>query len=157
MTRKILMEGKVYGRLLVLQEYGKLVICECECGTVKEFFRGNVLAGYTKSCGCFNREQTSKANTKHGLRSHPIYYIWRAMCTRCYNPLARQYPWYGGKGIKVCERWHTFENFVSDMPNYEVGLTLDRIDPSKDYCKENCQWLTKSANSSKGSKRGKVF
>lgn len=62
----------------------------------------------------------------------------------------RAYQWYGGKGIKICERWQSYSNFKEDMgESYKTGLTLDRLDSSKDYSKENCQWLTKSENSAK--------
>jgi len=73
------------------------------------------------------------------------------MKTRCYNPNHRAYRWYGAKGIKVCDKWQTFDGFVIDMSaGYLPGLSIDRIDPTKDYTKENCRWLTKNENSKRG-------
>lgn len=144
------MIGAIFGKLTITAHEGKYVICSCTCGSSKRCLYSNLKAGYTQSCGCLQRERTAAATTKHGLRSHPLWSIYRAMHTRCYNPQHRAYKWYGGKGIIVCERWHSIENFVIDMEaGYTTGLTLDRLDNSKPYSKGNCQWLTKSENSKK--------
>lgn len=75
------------------------------------------------------------------------------MLYRCYEMKSDSYDNYGGRGIKVCPRWWRFKNFFEDMKDtYVAGFTLDRIDNNGDYCKENCQWLPRSANSSKGNK-----
>ena len=134
-------------RLTILQREGRYALCLCECGAEKRVLYSTLRAGYTKSCGCLQKERTSNANTKHGLRSSALWPIYRAMHTRCYNPAHHSYPWYGGKGIKVENGWHSIEQFVLDMySGYQAGLTLDRIDPSKNYSKQNCRWLTKSEN-----------
>jgi hypothetical protein len=67
------------------------------------------------------------------------------MKTRCLNPKATGYSYYGGRGITICERWLTFANFLEDMGVRPEGLTLDRIDGSKGYSKENCQWASRAA------------
>lgn len=78
----------------------------------------------------------------HGMSSTPIYGLWCAMKRRCENKNVAAYKDYGGRGIRVCERWQAFENFFADMGHKPEGKSLDRIDNSKGYCKENCKWST---------------
>jgi hypothetical protein len=83
-------------------------------------------------------------NKIHGQSHSPEYVSWRHMKQRCSNPKRRDYQWYGAKGIKVCERWMTFANFIEDMglrpaPEY----TLERNDSKLDYGPDNCRWATK--------------
>lgn len=83
----------------------------------------------------------------HGLSrsNHPIYWAWANMKKRCYNPKAKGYADYGGRGIKVCEQWQDSVNFINDMlPTWQPGLQLDRIDNNGDYEPDNCKWSTKS-------------
>ena len=139
-----------YSRLIVTAELGKKVQVLCDCSNEKVVWRLNVLAGYTKSCGCLQREMASAVNTAHGLANkHPLYAVWKRMRRRCYDPRHHSYPWYGAKGIKLCNEWESdFLLFYRDMhEGYIEGLTIDRIDPTKDYCKENCRWITHSENS----------
>lgn len=77
----------------------------------------------------------------------PSYLTWSGMIQRCNNPKHDKYPYYGGRGIKVCKRWREFRFFLKDMGERPDGLTLDRKDPNKNYCKENCKWATKSEQS----------
>lgn len=84
-------------------------------------------------------------------KTSPTYQSWRAMHQRCECPKNKDYANYGGKGITVVSRWKLFINFLNDMGERpSKDYSLDRIDPSKDYSVDNCQWLTKSENSSKG-------
>lgn len=64
------------------------------------------------------------------------------MLRRCNNPSQQNYARYGAKGIKVCPEWHDFQNFYADMGVKPEGLTLDRLDPTKGYYKDNCRWAT---------------
>lgn len=75
---------------------------------------------------------------------HPDYPIWRGMRKRCYRKEAKDYRYYGGKGIRVCNRWRKFKNFIEDMgPRPSKKHSIDRIDPLKNYYKENCRWATR--------------
>lgn len=83
------------------------------------------------------------ARTYHGMAGTPLYYRWRAMLDRTTNPNHKGYPNYGARGIKVCERWHQFVNFMEDMgPRFDPSLELDRIDNDKGYDPDNCRWVS---------------
>ena len=83
----------------------------------------------------------SEIHKKHGMSDSRPYKIWQGMKTRCDNRNAKKYHLYGGKGIKYCDKWRTFEGFWDDMGgSYKDGLTLDRLDNNVNYCKENCRW-----------------
>jgi hypothetical protein len=84
---------------------------------------------------------------KHGQNmasgATKTYKAWAAMKTRCQKQTCREYPHYGGRGIKVCERWQVFENFFADMGTAPDGLSLDRKNNNGDYEPSNCRWATK--------------
>lgn len=74
-----------------------------------------------------------------------IYQRWANMKSRCNDPNEKAYPYYGGRGIRVCERWHAFANFLEDMgPTFQADLTLDRIDVNGDYTPDNCRWVDRT-------------
>lgn len=103
-------------------------------------------SGNTKSCGCIQKEKVRANSLKHGhargYKKSKVYAVWSSMVDRCRNPMNNRFENYGGRGIDVCDRWLKFENFIDDM-GYFDGLTLDRKDNDKGYCKENCRWATR--------------
>ena len=95
------------------------------------------------SCGCYHREIFRKQITKHGLYHTPEYRVWAAMVQRCGNPKDAAYRHYGGRGITVCGRWKTFENFMTDM-GCRPGpkMSLDGVDSNGNYEPGNVRWAT---------------
>lgn len=141
--------GRRFGRLLVLSFVGYLKsraqwVCVCDCGAQKALFAKYLINGDTISCGCRKMETELKWKT-HGLTHTRIYSIWRGMISRCTNPKASHYEDYGGRGIKVCDRWlESVEAFFEDTKEgYADNLTLDRVDPNGNYEPSNFRWATK--------------
>ncbi len=97
---------------------------------------GSLKSGNTKACGCLHKT--------HGMSEHPLYSVWGQMKERCQKPTNQAYKNYGGRGISVCERWESFENFLFDIGIPPKGLTLERMDNDGNYEPGNCKWATRS-------------
>ena len=115
-------------------------VVKCDCGNIKTVRGCNLANGTCKSCGC-----CLPGNFKHGMTHHPAFNSWRHMKARCSNPNRKDYKYYGGRGITICDRWlRSFANFYADMGRQPKGLTLDRINNNGNYEPNNCKWSTRA-------------
>lgn len=148
------MRGRTFGRLSVVAYAGYVSgkpgwLCDCSCGNTSRVTGTNLRSGHTLSCGCFWKEQFVGCRKTHGFRSRKVsraYGIWDNMRARCSNPNLRHYKNYGGRGIRVCKRWDSFENFLKDMGHPPAGMQLDRRNNNLGYNPSNCRWVTVKTN-----------
>src|SRR5213592_3958950 len=148
--------GQRFGRLVVIHpdrprrpENRARWLCRCDCGRMKSILHGDLKAGYTTSCGCYQREVNKRTHTKHGFYGTPEYVIWVHMIQRCEDPNHPAYSRYGGRGVNVYPRWRTaFVDFRTDLMA-SIGLrpskhhTLDRWpDKNGNYEPGNVRWAT---------------
>lgn len=122
----------------------------CDCGR-----KGMVEASNLKKSASCSHSCPYFPLIVHGMKRHPAYRTWEAMRYRCSSPKYAEYHLYGARGITFCERWKSFESFWADMgPTWQKGLSLDRIDNSGNYHKDNCRWatMTEQANNTRRNK-----
>jgi len=157
-SKKICLEGQRFGKLTVVKQWHPKLgrrgflkplaywWCRCDCGTKRIIRAGKVLREYIRlglnpSCGC-----DSRGPRTHGMSRSVEYQTWVSMRMRCRVDIDPEkiHPNYGGRGIKVCERWNNtdngFVNFFMDMGKRPKGMSLDRIDVNGNYEPGNCKW-----------------
>ena len=154
--KRIDLTGKRFGRLIVCG-YDKTVnghaywVCICSCGLLTSRNGTRMKSGGVRSCGCLQAETSSTqralgpaARRTHGMYKSPEYRSWQAMKARCLNPNNKRYHDYGGRGIRICNRWkHSFIAFFQDMGvKPSSSHTIDRRNNDGNYEPSNCYWAT---------------
>lgn len=142
-----------FGKLTVIRKHperanggGVRWICKCECGGDSVTSSYNLRNGIAKTCGCYTSERVraNPPHTTHGMTGSPTYLSWAAMKNRCLRTNSHNWKYYGGRGIRICKKWHSFVNFFADMGERPLGKSLDRINNSGNYTPKNCKWSTHS-------------
>jgi hypothetical protein len=147
--------GQRFERLLVIERVpGNIAgharwLCQCDCGSKCIVLACNLRSGDIRSCGCLKRELFAARTITHGetkeRRQSAEYRCWVGLIRRCSDPGRPDWKWYGARGIRVCERWQSFENFLADMGRKpSPKLSIDRINNKGNYEPGNCRWATQS-------------
>jgi hypothetical protein len=140
MARLTPLTGQQIGRWLIGESFAhptrgeRMYRCVCECGAEKNVKHTHLSTGKSNSCGC--------AATKHGMSKSNEYRVWDSMVGRCHRVTHYAFKNYGARGIFVCNNWRTFDGFYADMGAQPEGMTLERLNNSQGYDKENCVWAS---------------
>lgn len=149
MRKALDLTGQVFNRLTVIKPAEKISgrlawLCECSCGNTKIATTKALRKGVCGSCGCLYNDSGKVNASTHEMTGTPEHNTWCSMRKRCNNPNHPAYHNYGGRGIKVCSEWDSFEQFYSDMGARPEGdYSLERIDNEKGYSANNCKWATR--------------
>ncbi len=141
--------GERHGSLVTVRRVeGSLWLCRCDCGAEPVVESSNLRRGNSTRCReCANKSRSiNRATHGHtkGRAPTKLYYTWQAMMARCYNVKNKRFADYGGRGVLVCERWHTFELFAADMGEPPTAdHQIDREENDKGYEPSNCRWATR--------------
>jgi hypothetical protein len=151
------LQGRVFGRWTVIgpperRDGAIWSPCRCECGTARDVRGYTLTGGKSHSCGCLIGEASVRTRTTHGMATKdgraPEYQVWAGMKNRCSDPTSDRWHRYGGRGIRVCDRWwNSFESFYADMgPRPGPDYQIDREDNDGNYEPGNCRWVTRVVN-----------
>ena len=160
-TKSHIPVGAVYGSLTVQGfvkkpqgGYQRLhAVCRCICGNIVEIFLRHLIVRQPE-CGC-RKSKGQMGRNYHRLSGTQTYNVWSHLVAVCLKPQDPSWKLYGGKGIRLCQRWaDSFPNFLADMGEKPEGHVIDRRDPNGDFTKENCYWRVKG--SKKRQKKGSV-
>jgi hypothetical protein len=150
MAKRLELTGQKFGRLTAVRDIaiikgqGAQWLCRCDCGNEAKIIAKRLKSGHTRSCGCLHTEAVRRPRT-HGGSQTNAYSSWQNMISRCTHPSYPSYEHYKARGITVCDRWKSFENFLADMGERPGGFreySLERIDNDKGYEPGNCCWAT---------------
>lgn len=130
--------------------------CKCKCGKITSVTISKLKSGWTRSCGCLLKKQLAERSITHGLSGHPLFRLWIGIRSRCYNKNMDNYPYYGGKGVKMCDEWlENFKTFYdwAIAAGWKKGLQIDKdIIPKKLgipallYSPDMCCFVTRREN-----------
>lgn len=151
--RPLDLQGRLFGRLTALRldatARTRSWVCACSCGVVKTVSSKALLHGTTRSCGCLRADMRAENNTTHGQSNTYTYRKWLGMWRRVRAPTGKSSCYVG---VTVCDRWKAFTAFIEDMGPCATGESLDRVDNSKGYSRDNCRWVPTSAQAANTSR-----